>query len=128
MHSRSKFACGCKRSKILVVDDNYYNLNAIKIMIKQTCKEGPYYAENGQLAFEAYQNNFLNTCCQIKIEMIIMDLQMPVMDGYKATENILAYYDNMHTEPKYSHIKRPTVFAMTFFNNVTGKSNSKWGV
>ena len=44
---KSRFSCTCKKSRILVVEDNYYNLNAIKIMIKQTCKVGPYTAQNG---------------------------------------------------------------------------------
>ena len=38
---------------------------------------------------------------------------MPIMDGYKSTENILAYYENMSTDPRYSHIKKPSIFGMT---------------
>ena len=38
------------------------------------------YAENGQVAFEKAKDN--------KYDVILMDLQMPVMDGITATKKI----------------------------------------
>ena len=37
-------------------------------------------AENGEIALEKYQIG--------KYDLILMDIQMPIMDGYKATEEI----------------------------------------
>ena len=51
--------------------------------------------------------NFNQTCCKVKIKMIIMDLQMKTMDGFKASELIYQYYDQFHTDPKFADIERP---------------------
>ena len=47
--------------------------------------------------------------------MVIMDLQMKTMDGFKASELIYQYYDQFHKDPKFAHIERPMIFAMTIF-------------
>ena len=38
---------------------------------------------------------------------------MPVMDGIVSTENIFAFHENMSSNPQYSHIKKPKIYAMT---------------
>ena len=47
--------------------------------------------------------------------MIIMDLQMPIMNGFESAEYIYSYYEQQHKDPNFAHIKRPMVFAMTCF-------------
>lgn len=65
--------------RILVVDDSEEN----QIFIRQfLIKSGAAVeiAENGQLA--------IDTLAKQKFDLVIMDLQMPVMDGYVATEKL----------------------------------------
>lgn len=69
------------RKKILVVEDNEVNQRMICMLLK---KLGYDYkvAENGRLALDAlHQESF---------DLILMDLQMPVMDGLSATRAIRA--------------------------------------
>jgi two-component system sensor histidine kinase/response regulator len=64
---------------ILVVDDNAMNLLiASKFLTKWQARVDE--ALNGQLAVNMVNNN--------KYDLVIMDLQMPVMDGFEATEVI----------------------------------------
>ena len=100
---------------MLVVDDNYYNSAAVKIMLNQACNLNVAIAENGKAGYEAYVSNFHQKCCDIKFQMIIMDLQMPIMDGFQSAEYIYSYYEQQHKDPNFAHIKRPMVFAMTCF-------------
>ena len=62
---------------ILVVEDNAMNQMVIKMITKKWLNTTLDYAVDGQEAL-----NLLET---IKYDIILMDLQMPVMDGYEAT-------------------------------------------
>ena len=68
-----------KGKRLLLVDDNQDNRMLIKAYLKKTAYEIDE-AENGQMAVEMFQNN--------KYDLIFMDIQMPVMDGYAATRSI----------------------------------------
>ncbi|MFQ5864000.1 MAG: response regulator [bacterium] len=68
------------RPTILVVDDSPDNRNLIKNYLK---KRGGYklvFARNGQEALDIYKRR--------TISLILMDMEMPVMDGYSATQAI----------------------------------------
>lgn len=69
---------------ILVVED--YELNA-EILIELLSIEGVEcdYAENGKIAWERFEASDENT-----YDMILMDVKMPVMDGYEAASAIRA--------------------------------------
>jgi len=62
---------------ILVAEDNAINQMVIKMITKKWGNTTVSYANNGQEA--------LDWLGKEKFDIILMDLQMPVMDGYEAT-------------------------------------------
>lgn len=66
-----------KGKTILVVEDNAMNQMVIKMITKKWLNTHVVFANNGQEAITALQENHF--------DLILMDLQMPVMDGYEAT-------------------------------------------
>ncbi|WP_016990959.1 hybrid sensor histidine kinase/response regulator [Flavobacterium sp. ACAM 123] len=62
---------------ILVVEDNAMNQMVIKMITKKWLNTVVLYANNGQEGLDMFKTN--------KIDLVLMDLQMPVMDGYEAT-------------------------------------------
>ena len=66
----------------MVVDDNAVNADILtKILAKMKVRTSVF--ENGKLAMEAYESAPQNT-----YQIIFMDIQMPIMNGYEATEEI----------------------------------------
>ena len=66
--------------KILVVEDNLMNQKAIGKMLKDLGYQTDF-AENGLIGYEK--------ASETKYDLILMDLIMPVMDGYEATKKIM---------------------------------------
>ena len=66
-------------NKILIVDDNDINQ---KVLLKMLRDHAVIVASNGQEAVERLIENGLS------IRLILMDIQMPIMDGYEATRAI----------------------------------------
>lgn len=68
--------------KVLIVEDNYIN----QIVVSKICQKlgfGVTTALNGEEAVEANKNSHF--------DLILMDCQMPIMDGYDATKAIRAW-------------------------------------
>ena len=71
---------------ILVVEDNPLNQKLAGIVLKNIgCK--PIYAENGEEAVQLVKQNN-------SIDMVLMDIRMPVMGGYEATRIIRTIFKN----------------------------------
>lgn len=66
---------------ILIVEDNDVNRRVLKNMLDKLGYQADV-ASNGQIAVQA--------AAQKKYDVILMDIQMPVMDGVEATRHILA--------------------------------------
>ena len=65
---------------ILVVEDNSINQMVIKMILKKWKNTNVVFANNGQEGLDAFTTN--------TIDIVLMDLQMPIMDGYEATTAI----------------------------------------
>lgn len=66
---------------ILIAEDNKINMLLAKTLIKQILSQAVIIeAENGLEAIEKFSEN--------SIDLVLMDVQMPVMNGYEATQKI----------------------------------------
>jgi len=75
--------------RILIAEDNPINVRVAQIITQ------PYslltdIVENGQLAFDKFR--------EVDYDLILMDLQMPVVDGYQATE-MIREYERLNNKP-----------------------------
>ncbi|MFT5253705.1 MAG: CheY-like chemotaxis protein [Flavobacteriales bacterium] len=69
--------CDLGGKTLLVVEDNAINQMVIKMITKKWLNATVIYTMNGQEGLDAFKDH--------KIDLVLMDLQMPVMDGYEAT-------------------------------------------
>jgi len=83
------------------VDDSIFNLEALKIIIKNLFPFEPDTAANGQEALDQFQKREEATtgcsdalCQRSKYRLVFMDLNMPVMDGFDASSSILSYQES----------------------------------
>jgi len=73
----------------LIVDDNLFNLIPLEVLLDQIARIKVLKAMNGFEAVELFKRDREKTCCKKYIRLVLMDLNMPVMDGFKATTAIL---------------------------------------
>ncbi|EAS02189.2 ATPase, histidine kinase-, DNA gyrase B (macronuclear) [Tetrahymena thermophila SB210] len=95
--SSSNSCCQCK--KILVVEDNEFNLFLLKKML-QSCNLEADQAMNGQEAIDKVIQSFTSQCtCRNGYKLIFMDIDMPIKNGYEATQEILKYCTSNDIKP-----------------------------
>jgi signal transduction histidine kinase/CheY-like chemotaxis protein len=77
--------------RVLIVEDNLVNQKLAKMMLT---KAGYHVniANNGKEAVELYTANSKN------YDMVLMDIQMPEMDGFEATKAIRQFENNRHPQ------------------------------
>jgi PAS domain S-box-containing protein len=80
--NRAKYSVDNKLENltILVTDDDEVTRFYLSELFEQKCRK-MFFAKNGKEAVELFQNN-------PDIDLILMDIKMPVMDGYSATIKI----------------------------------------
>jgi len=76
--------------KILLVDDNVDNRNLIVAYLKRS-PHGIDIAENGEIAVEKFMSG--------RYDLVLMDIEMPVMDGYTATQKMREWEKEQSAEP-----------------------------
>lgn len=91
--------------KILVAEDNRINQVLIKTILKKLGIT-PVVVENGAQAVKVVQEQ--------NFDLILMDCQMPVLDGYQATEQIR----------KIPHLQNLPIFALTADVNTESKNHA----
>jgi CheY-like chemotaxis protein len=72
--------------KILVVDDSHDNLTLMSLYLESTPHKVSY-ADNGKLALQKFKED--------RFDLVLMDLQMPDIDGYSATASIREWEHSM---------------------------------
>jgi len=88
--SKAKTDKASRTCRLLLVDDSSDN----RLLIQAYLKNDPYIvdtAENGQVALEKFMTN--------TYDIVLMDIQMPVMDGYTATKTIRKWEDDTGHRP-----------------------------
>lgn len=83
----TKKCSNCYDGKILVAEDNEPNKELIR-MVLERYGFSVTIVSNGKDAYDAAMKN--------RYDLILMDEQMPIMNGYDATEKILAYEKEHH--------------------------------
>lgn len=76
--------------KLLIAEDSPDNRALLKAYLKSLPFE-IHFANDGKIALEAYK--------QEKFDLVLMDMEMPVMDGYTATREIRAWERERGLEP-----------------------------
>lgn len=81
---------GLKHLRILLVDDSEDN----RLLVLAFLKKMPFSidtADNGNTAVEMFKNS--------PYDIVLMDIQMPIMDGYTATKEIRRWEKERHLKP-----------------------------
>lgn len=79
--------------QIMVVDDVFFNIDILKYVLgkvlKVDCKKEVIEAYNGKQALDAFVKNRKKNKGKNTFKLILMDLDMPIMDGFEASKKIL---------------------------------------
>ena len=87
---------GIPQVKILIVDDQQFNINALIIILQHVVKIDPqivFSAKSGRKALEILEANIAHNLethgrKSCDFHLVFMDCNMPFMDGYETTQRI----------------------------------------
>jgi two-component system sensor histidine kinase/response regulator len=108
LETKKKPTVAIPHLKILLVEDNPDNRLLIEAFLKKSPVEIDT-AENGQIAVDKFKDN--------KYDIVLMDMQMPVMDGFTATKTIRDWEKKNHRSE--TPILALTAYAMKEDRNKT---------
>ncbi len=94
-----------------------FNLIPLELILKEMFNISVDKAMNGQEAVNMFTKSLDKKCCQNHYKLVLMDLNMPIMDGYDATSNILQEFKNNYPDGQYPNGDRLYVVAVTAFVN-----------
>ncbi|EAR94824.2 ATPase, histidine kinase-, DNA gyrase B (macronuclear) [Tetrahymena thermophila SB210] len=80
----------CQCPQIMIVDDNQFNLYALQKIIQQF-QFNLTTLSDGDQAIEAIKNQYYENCCPSP-NMILMDIEMPIKNGYETVKEIIQFY------------------------------------
>ena len=71
--------------RVLIVNDDFFILTMLEQILKQTGIENISTAENGFNAYEMAKKK--------QFDLVLCDLNMPIMDGYECAQKIHSFYE-----------------------------------
>ena len=98
--SHSNINSNFPEQKVLLIDDDPYNLSIVSKMVTK-CGFKPLEALNGREALELYDRYWG------EISLVLTDCEMPIMDGIKVTQEILA------KQKRSLRGRKPEVYGLT---------------
>ncbi|EAS02037.2 ATPase, histidine kinase-, DNA gyrase B (macronuclear) [Tetrahymena thermophila SB210] len=99
-------------SKVLIADDSPFNIFCLKQILTKNINLNIFDAYNGNEALNSYKQN--------RQQIIFMDLNMPVLDGYECLKCIRQYEEENHIEEKTKVIVISAQEYEPFFSNFDG--------
>lgn len=83
-------------------------------------------ALNGLIAYNKVKQNLTKKCCNVYFNHILMDIRMPVMDGFKASEKILSFHNDMKQSKGLMSMVQPLeIIIVSSYLNVDTESKAK---
>ncbi|CAD8085886.1 unnamed protein product [Paramecium primaurelia] len=89
-------SCNC--SAILLVDDVPFNIQALKTILMQQ-KITTDSAYNGIEAIDLVINKYQQKKCHPFYQLIVMDIEMPLLNGLQATQKIISFFNSINVKP-----------------------------
>lgn len=108
---------------------------ALEGMLHHSFNLNTYSCDNGHDALKVFQDKLRSTCCSQKFELVLTDIQMPEMDGFRLAELIQAtergWYKALNKQSSNGMIKTQTtcrIVAVTAFTSGIEEKAKKAGI